>query len=130
MNADTISDAFPLPSIDDCLDALAGACLFHVMDLKNGYWKQDLSEKDKRKTAHTTHSGLLEFNVNSMGLKEALASFQRLMMVRLAGLVWNICLVYLGDIIVFGASFVESLQRLERVLGSPRSTSLSLNPSK
>ena len=68
LNADTTRDAFPLPRIDDCLDALLGAEWFHVMDLKSGYWQQELREEDRHKTAFTTHKGLFEFNVTSMGL--------------------------------------------------------------
>ena len=100
------------------------------MDLKSGYWQQELNEDDKHKTAFATHKGLFEFNVTSMGLKGAPASFQRLMMVAMAGLVWNICLVYLDDIIVFGNSFDESLQRLKQVLEALRSANLTLNPTK
>lgn len=130
LNADTTKDAFPLPRIDDCLDALSGAQWFHVMDLKSGYWQQELREEDRHKTAFTTHKGLFEFNVTSMGLKGAPASFQRLMMVALSGLVWDICLVYLDDIIVFGRSFSESLERLELVLKALRTANLTVHPGK
>jgi hypothetical protein len=36
------------------------------------------------------------------GLKGAPATFERLMETVLAGLQWNICLIYLDDIIVLG----------------------------
>ena len=130
LNADTTRDSFPLPRIDDCLDALSGAKWFHVMDLRSWYWQQKLREEDRYKTAFTTHRGLFEFNVTSMGLKGAPASFQRLMMVALAGLVWEICLVYLDDIIVFGRTFGESLERLELVLRALRRASLTFHPGK
>ena len=130
LNADTTRDSFPLPRIDDCLDALSGAKWFHVMDLRSGYWQQELREEDRYKTAFTTHRGLFELNVTSMGLKGAPASFQRLMMVALAGLVWEICLVYLDDIIVFGRTFGESLERLELVLRALRRANLTLHPGK
>ena len=100
------------------------------MDLKSGYWQQELREEDWHKTAFTTHKGLFEFNVTSMDLKGAPASFQRLMMVALTGLVWDICLVYLDDIIVFGRSFSESLAILELVLKVLRTANLTLHPGK
>ena len=37
LNADTIKDVYPLPRIDDTLDALHGANYFTCLDLKSGY---------------------------------------------------------------------------------------------
>ena len=54
----TKKDAYPIPSIDDNLDALGGAKWFSTLDLKNGYWQVVVTEKDKPKTAFTTRFGL------------------------------------------------------------------------
>ena len=48
----------------------------------------------------------------------------------LAGRHWRSLLVYLDDIIVFGRSFNEELQRLEDVFRRMRSANLKLNPKK
>ena len=58
------------------------------------------------------------------------STFQRLMDVVLADLQWNICLVYLDDIIVFGRSFEEHLLRLDEVLSKLREANLKVKPSK
>jgi hypothetical protein len=42
----------------------------------------------------TTRSGLYEFRVMPFGLKGAPATFERLMETLLAGLQWDICLIY------------------------------------
>ena len=64
------------------------------------------------------------------GLTCAPSVFQRLMDVVLCGLSYQICLVYLDDIIVFGQTFEEQLERLEEVFKCLRSANLKLKPSK
>lgn len=55
LNSVTLRDAYPLSRIDDTLENLSGAQWFSTLDLASGYW---LVEKDKSKTAFTTHLGL------------------------------------------------------------------------
>ena len=55
---------------------------------------------DRHKTAFATRPGLSEFRVMPFGLKGAPATFERLMETVLAGLQWDICLIYLDDVIV------------------------------
>ena len=50
------------------------------------------------------------------GLTGAPATFQRLMDMAMAGLEYEICLVYLDDIIVFSSTLEEHLVRLSLVL--------------
>ena len=46
------------------------------------------------------------------------------------GLQWEMALIYLDDVIVFGATFEEELERLEVVLQRFRMANLKLNPKK
>ena len=48
----------------------------------------------------------------------------------LAGLHWDVCLVYLDDIIVFSQSFKQHVQRLQLVFERLRKAGLKLSPSK
>ncbi|ROT66138.1 hypothetical protein C7M84_015906 [Penaeus vannamei] len=64
------------------------------------------------------------------GLCNAPSCFQRLMERVLEGLQWRMALVYLDDIIVFGGSFDEKLERLEEVLRRLRAANLKLSPKK
>ncbi len=48
----------------------------------------------------------------------------------LAGLRWHACLAYLDDIIVFGRTFEEHLQRLREVLGCLWEANLKVNHNK
>jgi len=72
----THKDAYPLPWIDDTLQALSGSKWFSTIDLLSGYWQVGVAEKDKEKTAFITQEGLFEFNVMPpFGLCDATATF-------------------------------------------------------
>ena len=86
VNSVTKKDAYPLPRIDDTLNALGGAKFFTTLDLQSGYWQVALGEKSKELTAFTTSKSHWEFNVLPFGLTNAPATFQRLMGLVLTGL--------------------------------------------
>ena len=130
LNEATEKDAYPLPYISDCIDALHGAQWFSTLDLASGYWQVEVEAQDRPKTAFVTRRGLYEFNVMPFGLSNAPATFERLMEKILRGLQWETCLVYLDDIIVLGKTFEESLDNLETIFSRLREAGLKLKPSK
>jgi len=130
LNKVTRKDSYPLPRVDDLLDSLAGAQWFTTLDLASGYWQVEVDPEHREKTAFTTGQGLYEFRVMPFGLCNAPSTFQRLMELVLAGLEWDICLAYLDDIVVFGRTFSEHLQRLRTVLSRIKSANLKLSPKK
>ena len=99
LNDVTKKDAYPLPHIEECLDALNGAKFFSTMDLASGYWQVAMDAESQPKTAFTTHVGLYEWNVMPFGLCNAPATFSRLMEQVLTDLCWTKCLVYLDDVL-------------------------------
>ncbi|KAL5509263.1 hypothetical protein EMCRGX_G004601 [Ephydatia muelleri] len=102
LNSITRKDAYPLPRIDDSLDALNGSKWFSTLDLICGYWQVEMDENDRQKTAFCTQEGLFEFKVMPFGLCNAPATFQRLMNLVLSGIQWKSCLVYIDDIVIVG----------------------------
>jgi hypothetical protein len=79
LNKITIKDKFPLPRIDDTIDALYGARYFTTLDLLSGYWQIEINEADKHKTAFICELGLFEFNRMPFGHTNAPSTFQRAM---------------------------------------------------
>ena len=130
VNEITRKDSYPLPRIDDSLDALNGSKWFSTLDLSSGYWQVEMHPSDAEKTAFVTSKGLFEFNVMPFGLVNAPATFERLMEAVLAGLHWKICLIYLDDIIVYADDFETHLKRLKEVFNRIKEAGLKLSPKK
>ncbi|PIK41495.1 Retrovirus-related Pol polyprotein from transposon [Apostichopus japonicus] len=130
LNTLTVKDSYPIPRIADSLDAMAGSRWFSTLDLASGYWQVGMAAEDRQKTAFITGNGLYQFRVMPFGLCNAPATFERLMDRVLSGLHWEACLVYLDDVIVYGATFSEAMDRLKTVFNRFRDAGLKLSPGK
>ena len=124
LNDITTKDAYPLPRVDETSEGLGGARYFSTLDLATGYWQVELDEESKPKSAFATHDGHYKFQVMPP------ATFQRLVELVLSGLNWDVCLIYLDDIIIFSATFDENVARLRQVFDRLRQAGLTLTPKK
>ncbi len=115
VNEVTRKDAYPLPWIDNTLDALWGSQYFSTLDLYLGYWKVKMDPMDIDKTAFVTRQKLFRFTVMAFGLCNAPATFEGLMELVFFGLNWKMCLIYLDDVIVYVGNFYDALDRLKTV---------------
>ena len=71
-------DSFPLLSIDRLVDASAGHCVLSFMDAFLGYNQIIMDPSDQEKTAFITEEGLYCYKIMPFGLKNAGATYQRL----------------------------------------------------
>jgi len=130
LNAVTLKDAYCLPRIDTCLDALTGATLFSTFDLRNSYFQIELNERGRDKTAFVCRNGQFRYKRMPMGLCNSGATFQRLMDVVLSGLEHGMCLAYLDDITVCSRTMEEHFDRLQITLKRLCQAGLKIKPSK
>jgi len=91
LNAVTYKDSYPLPLIDNCLNALSGSSWYSTLDLRSGYYNIPIAEEDRDKSAFITQGGCFRFTVMPFGLTCAPSEFQRLMDVVLCGLSYLTC---------------------------------------
>jgi len=129
VNAVSKKDAYPIPDIQDALDNLRAAKYFATCDLLSGYWQLGLTERAKERSAFCTRRSLFQFTRMLFGLSGAPGSFCRLMSIVLRDLFWEICLCYLDDIIIYGRTPQELLDRMHIVLDGLRSVGLKVKPS-
>lgn len=71
LNCLTRRDSFPLPRIEESLQALGGARYFTVLDLTSGYYQVAMHPEDIEKTAFTVPFGLFEYTRLPFGLSNA-----------------------------------------------------------
>jgi len=126
----TIQDAYPLPQIDESLDALAGSKYFSMLDLLSKYWQVPLSPDAQEKAVFITRDGLRKWKVLPFGLTSAPATFQRLMEQVLSGLHWKTLLIYLDDVIMISPDFQTHVSHLREVFERLRGAGLKLKPFK
>lgn len=115
LNDVTISDKFPIPNMEDLFSKLGNCLYFSTLDLAKGFHQIPIHSEDVYKTAFSTHMGHYEFMRMPFGLKNAPASFQRMMNEVLHGYVNNICVVYLDDILIFSTSLQEHVVSLRKI---------------
>ncbi len=130
LNARTVKDAHPLPHQADVLAALGGNAYFSTMDLTSGYYNIPLHEDDKKFTAFCSPLGLHEYNRLPQGLCNSPATFMRMMLTVFGDQNFLSLLCYLDDLLVFGKTEQESLERLEMVFRRLKDHNLKLSPSK
>ena len=71
-------DSFPLPRIDQLVDSTAGHKLLMFIDTFSRYNQIKIAEEDQEKTVFITSQRLYYYKVMPFGLKNARATYQRL----------------------------------------------------
>lgn len=128
VNAITKSDSFPLPRMDDCVDRVGSAKFVTKLDLLKGYWQVPLTARASEISAFVTPDHFLQYTVMPFGLKNAPATFQRLVNTVLSGV--KNCEAYLDDIVVYSSTWAEHMCTLQEVFRRLREASLTVNLAK
>ena len=133
LNENTKSMGWPIPVIQQILQRIGDKepQYFAVLDLTQGYYQASISEAAKDLTAFRTPRGLYRWRRLPMGLKGAPSWFQQQMSTKVfAGLLYNICEVYLDDIIVFGKTEDEFINNLTTIFERLKEFNITINPEK
>ena len=130
LNDVTIGESYPIPQINEILDQLGNSKYFTTLDLASGFHQIEISDEDVPKTAFSVPEGHYEFIRMPFGLKNAPATFQRLMNTVLSGLQGIHCYVYLDDIVIYSYDLTSHVQKLSYTFDRLRKFNLKLQPDK
>ena len=131
LNAISIRDSFPLPRIEEALQAVQAAIWFSSFDLAQSYLQMAMEEEDIPKTAFRAgSSGLYEFTRMPFGLTNAGASFSRLMEICIGDQQYITLLFYLDNICIFAETVDQMLDRIQLVFNRLKEFSLKIKPKK
>ena len=128
VNNITKPDVFPLPRMEDCIDQVGSATYVSKFDLLKGYWQVPLSKRAQEICAFITPSGLYKYTVMPFGLRNAPATFQRLMNQVVAGL--EGCAVYLDDVVTHSDTWSEHIHRIRALFDRLVWAGLTVNLAK
>jgi hypothetical protein len=130
LNKATLKDYFPLPFIDQVLDTLSGKKYFSFLDGYNRYNQILIAPEDQDKTTFTCPWGTYAYRVLPFGLCNAPATFQRAVLGIFSNLIHDCVEVYMDDFTVYGNTYQEALDNLEKVLIRCQEMNLSLSHEK
>ena len=130
MNKDCPKDSFPLPRIDQLADSTTGHKLLTFMDAFSGYNQIKMVKEDQEKTAFITSQGLYCYKVMPFGLKNAGATYQRLVNKMFRKQIGRNMEVYVDDMLVKCKEELTHLDDLKETFAMLRQYQMKLNPSK
>ncbi|KAI5333676.1 hypothetical protein L3X38_023808 [Prunus dulcis] len=123
-------DSFPLPRIDQLVDATAGHALLSFMDAYSGYNQIFMHLEDQAHTSFITDRGLYCYKVMPFGLKNAGATYQRLVNHLFAPLIGNTMEVYVDDMLVKSRTADQHIPNLSATFTILKQYKMRLNPTK
>ena len=123
-------DSYPLSNIDALVGSASGCRLLSFLDAFSGYNQIMMHPRDKCKTTFMTELSCYCYKVMPFGLKNARATYQRLMdRVLVPMLGWNVQ-AYVDDMVVTSQQREQHVADLEKLFTTIAKYILKLNPEK
>ena len=123
-------DSYPLPRIDQLVDSTTRHKLLSFMDAFSGYNQIQMTEEDQEKTAFITSKGLFCYKAMPFGLKNAGATYQRLVNKIFHDQIGRNVEVYVDDMLVKSKKDDDHLDDLKETFQMLRKYNMKLNPAK
>ena len=130
LNKACSKDLFPIPKIDQLVDAIVGHPRMSFLDTFQGYHQIPLALDDQEKTAFIIPIGNYHYKVMPFGLKNARFTYQRMMTRMFESLLGKNIMIYIDDMVVKSKMVSEHLGDLRIIFEILRNYKLRLNSSK
>ena len=123
-------DPFPMPKIDQLVDATVGHPRMSFLDAFQGYHQIPLALDDQEKIAFVTPIGNYHYKVMPFGLKNAGSTYQRMITKMFEPQLGRSIEVYIDDMVVNSKVVSEHVEDLTNIFDILRKHKLRLNTSK
>ena len=123
-------DHFPLPRIDQLVDAIASHPRMSFLDAFQGYHQIPLALGDQEKTSFVTPTGNYHYKIMPFGLKNAGLTYQRMMTRMFEPQLGKNIEVYIDDMVVTSKVEFEHINDLKNIFEILRRHKLRLNATK
>lgn len=123
-------ESFSLSWIDQIVDSTAEHEMLSSLDVFSGYHQIPMAIVDEEKIVFIMPHGLYYYKVMPFGLKNAEATYQRLMTKIFKPLIGRTVDIYIDDIVVKSKTRDEHAQHLQEVFHLLRRYGMKLNPTK
>ena len=130
LNKTCPKDSFLLPHIDRLVEATAGHELHSFMDAFSGYNKILMNPDDQEKTSFITECGTYCYKVMPFGLKNAGATYQRLVNKMFSKQLGRTMEVYIDDMLVKSSRSNDHVLQLQECFNILNKFRMKLNPTK
>ncbi|GJU27456.1 reverse transcriptase domain-containing protein [Tanacetum coccineum] len=126
----TLMDGYPLPEIDWKVESLCGFPFKCFLDAYKGYHQIQMAEEDEEKTAFITNQGIFCYTKMPFGLRNAGATYQRLVDKTFHGQIGRNLEVYVDDLVIKSRTEDEVVRDIEETFKTLRKINMKLNPKK
>ena len=123
-------DSFPLPCINQIVDTSVEHGILSFLDAFFGYHQIPMYPPDAEKTSFITPHGLLCYNVMPFRLKNAGATYQRLVTKMFRPLLGKTMEVYIDDMLIKSKERPDHTTHLQQAFDLLRTNGMKLNPAK
>nr|GEW45937.1 reverse transcriptase domain-containing protein [Tanacetum cinerariifolium] len=123
-------DCYPLPEIDWKVESLCGYPFKCFLDAYKGYHQIQLAEPDEEKTTFHTRQGVYCYTKMPFGLKNADATYQRLVDKAFDSQIGRNIEVYVDDLVVKSHTESKMLRDIDETFRTLRKINMKLNPKK
>ena len=123
-------DLFPMPRIDQLVDAIAGHPRMSFLDAFQDYHQISLALEDQEKIAFVTPTGNYHYKVMSFGLKNAGSTYQRMITRMFEPQLGKNIEIYVDDMVIKSKVVSKHLGDLGSTFNVLRKHKLRLNASK
>ncbi|GKB47522.1 reverse transcriptase domain-containing protein [Tanacetum coccineum] len=123
-------DGYPLPEINWKVESLCGFPFKCFLDAYKGYHQIQMAEEDKEKTAFITSQGIFCYIKMPFGLRNAGATYQRLVDKAFHKQIGRNLEVYVDDLVIKSRTEDEIVRDIEETFKTLREINMKLNPKK